>query len=261
VVLHLIPWLAIAWLVAAVLMLALWMWHLRLRNAAVVDVGWAAGLAVVAFLYAVFAGGDPFRRWIAAGTMMIWGARLSAYLLATRVLGHSEDARYADLRRTRGAAANRWFFWFFQAQALLVAILSWPIAAAATDRTPGLAPVAIAGVAVWLVAVVGEGIADRQLNAFKNEPANRGRTCRVGLWRYSRHPNYFFEWLVWIAYALIATPSPAGILAWVCPALMLYFLFRVTGIPATEAQAIRSRGDEYLEYQRSTSAFVPWFPS
>jgi steroid 5-alpha reductase family enzyme len=192
--------------------------------------------------------------------MAIWGGRLAVYLLTTRVFGHGEDARYAALRQARGRAANRWFFWFFQAQALLVALLSWPVAAAASDPNPTISPLMWIGAALWMAAVVGESVADRQLSAFKAVPANRGRTCRAGLWRYSRHPNYFFEWLVWVAYAIVATPSPGGWLAWFCPALMLYFLYRVTGIPATEAQALKSRGEEYRDYQRTTSAFVPWLP-
>ena len=109
-------------------------------------------------------------------------------------------------------------------------------------------------------ALTGESTADRQLERFKAETANRGRTCRAGLWRYSRHPNYFFEWVIWVAYALFA----ASVARWrdrlACPPVMLYLLFRVTGIPATEAQALRVAGDEYREYQRTTSAFVPWIP-
>lgn len=106
---------------------------------------------------------------------------------------------------------------------------------------------------------MGESVADRQLDRFRRDPANKGRVCRVGLWRVSRHPNYFFEWLLWVAYFTFALASPGGWLTAYCPALMLYFLFRVTGIPTTEAQALRSRGDDYRECQRTTSAFVPWF--
>jgi steroid 5-alpha reductase family enzyme len=103
-------------------------------------------------------------------------------------------------------------------------------------------------------------VADSQLQSFKSNPANRSATCRVGLWRYSRHPNYFFEWLIWVAFAVFAMGSPYGYVAAFAPLLMLFFLFRVTGIPATEAQALRSKGDDYRQYQRTTSAFVPWFP-
>jgi len=111
------------------------------------------------------------------------------------------------------------------------------------------------------VAVLGEGIADAQLRRFKADPANRGLVCRVGLWGWSRHPNYFFDWLIWCAFVLLALGSPWGWVTVVSPALMLYFLLRVTGIPATEAHALRSRGAAYVQYQREVSAFVPLPPS
>jgi len=120
--------------------------------------------------------------------------------------------------------------------------------------TPG-----VAGVLVWVIAVAGEALADAQLARYRSVPANRGRTCRVGLWRASRHPNYFFEWLHWWSYVLLATGSPLWWATLIGPALMLYVLLKVTGIPATEAQAVLSRPD-YAEYQRTTSAFIPWFP-
>ena len=257
---HALPLLALTWTAAAVLMLALWLWHLKSRNAAVVDVGWAGGLALAALLDLAMTHGDPVRRWVACLMMAVWGARLATFLFVTRIIGHREDPRYAELRRAHGPSANRWFLWFFQVQALLVALLSWPVVVCAIDANPAISPLVWIGLAVWIVALGGESLADRQLHAFTAIASNRGHTCRVGLWRYSRHPNYFFEWLVWVAYALAATSSPGGPIAWLCPAVMLYFLARVTGIPATEAHAITSRGDEYLEYQRTTSAFVPWFP-
>jgi steroid 5-alpha reductase family enzyme len=117
-----------------------------------------------------------------------------------------------------------------------------------------------AGVVLWLGAVTGEAVADRQLERFRADPANRGRTCRVGLWSWSRHPNYFFEWLHWWAFALLAVGSPFAWIAALAPLLMLYSLLRVTGIPATEARALETRGDDYRDYQRTTSAFVPLPP-
>jgi Predicted membrane protein len=112
--------------------------------------------------------------------------------------------------------------------------------------------------ALWVIGFAGESTADRQLLHFRLDPQNRGRTCQLGLWRYSRHPNYFFEFLMWVAYALFASATPFGWIAFACPAVMLFLLLKVTGIPATEAQALRTRGDEYHEYQRTTSVFVPW---
>jgi steroid 5-alpha reductase family enzyme len=116
----------------------------------------------------------------------------------------------------------------------------------------------LAGLALWAVALAGESVADAQLARFKRDPANRGQVCRTGLWGRSRHPNYFFEWLLWCAFALMATGTPWGWVSWSAPALMLYFLLRVTGIPLTEKQAVASKGDAYRTYQREVSAFVPW---
>ena len=118
---------------------------------------------------------------------------------------------------------------------------------------------AIGGIALWLIGLLGESLADRQLARFRADPANKGKVCRTGLWNYSRHPNYFFEWLVWVGYAVFALGSPWGWLGLLAPALMLHFLRNVTGIPMTEELSLKSKGDAYREYQRTTSAFVPWF--
>jgi steroid 5-alpha reductase family enzyme len=118
----------------------------------------------------------------------------------------------------------------------------------------------IGGLALWAVALAGEALADKQMSRFKAAPSNAGAVCRTGLWKYSRHPNYFFESLVWWAYFLFAAAAPTGWVTLYCPLGMLYLLLRVTGIPETEAQAVRSKGEAYRAYQRTTSAFVPWFP-
>jgi steroid 5-alpha reductase family enzyme len=152
------------------------------------------------------------------------------------------------------------FFFFFQFQALLDLFLSLPFLLACLDTSAPLGIPEKIGAAIWIVGILGESVADAQLEAFKKNPANKGKTCRAGLWNYSRHPNYFFEWTVWVGYAVFCIAAPWGLLGLLAPALILYFLLRLTGIPATEAQALRSRGDEYREYQRTTSAFVPWFP-
>lgn len=252
--------LAAAWALAATLMLAAWAWHRRLANAGIVDVAWAVGLVLVALLYAAVASGDPRRRWVMAAMVSAWGLRLAAYLLRDRVIGRPEDPRYAALRQSASLAARGEFFAFFQAQALLVVVLSAPMLIASLDPAPGWTRLEIGAVLLWAVALGGESLADRQLEVFKARHAGTRALCTDGLWRYSRHPNYFFEWGVWVAYALYALGSPGGAVALSAPAIVLYLLFRVTGIPATEAQALRSRGDDYRRYQRTTSAFVPWPP-
>jgi len=242
-------------------MTALWTWSVRLQNAGVVDVGWTALVGGLSVFDAVLSpGGMAGRRVAIAAMMAIWSARLTLFLLVDRVLGKPEDGRYAALRRARGDRATGWFFWFFQAQAIAAVFFSLPALLSAINPSPEWHPLEFAALAIWVVAFAGEVTADRQLLAFKTNPTNTGKTCQAGWWRYSRHPNYFFEWVIWVAYALFATASPWGWLAWLCPATLLYLLFKVTGIPATEAQALRSRGEAYRRYQQTTSAFVPWFP-
>jgi steroid 5-alpha reductase family enzyme len=240
---------------------ALWAWSVRRQNAGVVDVGWTGLVGGLAVFDAVAAAdGMTGRRAAIAAMMGVWGARLTVFLLVDRVVGKPEDGRYVELRRARGERADAWFFWFFQAQAVAAVFFSLPALLSVVNRSPVWQPLEFVAMALWVMAFAGEVTADAQLLAFKKDPANKGKTCQVGWWRYSRHPNYFFEFVIWVAYALFATASPWGWLAWLCPATLLYLLFKVTGIPATEAQALRTRGDAYRRYQQTTSAFVPWFP-
>ena len=244
--------------VVATLMFVLWLIHLAMKNASIVDAGWAGGIGTLAIVYALRAEGDPLRAWVIASMGALWGLRLASHLLK-RILGEPEEGRYVQLRRDWKTNLGLKFFVFFEFQAVLGVVLSIPLLIPTLNPRPGLSILEIAGVALWLVAIAGEAIADAQLRGFKADPSNRGRTCRAGLWNYSRHPNYFFEWLIWVSFALFALGSPWGWLGLVSPALILYFLLKVTGIPATEAQSLRSRGEEYRRYQETTSAFVPWF--
>lgn len=247
------------WAIAALVMALLWVWQLRLRNASVVDAGWTGLIAAYAIADARLGAGFGPRRAAIAFMMGSWGLRLMVYLLYDRVFGRREDGRYAALRAEWGERAHVRFFWFFQAHALLAVVFSLPAFLASKNGDPEFSLVEIVAAGLWIVAFSGETTADRQLLHFKSEPANDRRTCQAGLWRCSRHPNYFFEWLMWVAYALFAFASPWGTIALVCPATMLALLFGVTGIPANERQAIATRGDEYRAYQLTTSAFVPWF--
>jgi steroid 5-alpha reductase family enzyme len=240
------------------MMFVLWLIHLRIGNASIVDPGWAFGLPLVAVTYAVMGSGYFWRRWLLAGMAAVWGLRLGSHLLR-RIVGQPEEGRYQELRRQWKANLALKFLAFFEFQALLDLFLSLPFLLAALNPEPTLSPLEYAGTALWLVALAGEALADAQLAAFKRDPASRGQVCQRGLWNYSRHPNYFFEWLIWVAWALFALASPYGWTAVLCPMLMFYFLFRVTGIPATEAQSLRSKGEAYRRYQQTTSAFVPWF--
>ena len=252
--------LGVGWLLVAVMMGVLWLVQHRRRDAGVVDVGWAAGLGVLAVLYGIRGGGDWQYRLLVAALAGLWSCRLAIYIYVNRVHGKEEDGRYQTLRAKWGSGAQARFFVFFQAQGVLDVILSLPFLVVASVQRTGLSWWAYCGVALWLTAVLGEATADRQLAAYRADASHRGTTCRAGLWRYSRHPNYFFEWLHWWAYVIVAAGASWWWVTLVGPAVMTVFLFKVTGIPATEAQALATRGDDYREYQRTTSVFVPWFP-
>jgi len=247
---------------AIALMVFVWLLAKRIDNAGVVDVAWSFGFTLIALICLQLGQGDATRKWLIFAMVAIWSLRLGGYLWV-RVAKHhpEEDGRYATLRAQYPRHTWLMFLGFFQLQAVLLVVLSVPFAMVSSNAQAGLSAWEWAGAALWLVAMLGESLADFQLHRFRSQPANKGRTCKAGLWALSRHPNYFFEWLVWVAYFVFALGTPQGWIAVFCPALMLFFLFKVTGIPATEAQALKSRGDEYREYQRTTSVFVPWFPA
>lgn len=250
-----------AWGAVSGLMLILWLVSLRTKNAAIVDVGWTFGLLTCAIVYSIAAPGNSSRKAIFLLMVGVWAVRLGGYLFFTRVWRQPEEGRYQQLRKEWKTNISLKFFFFFEFQALLDVVLSLPFLLASVNSSTQVSWIEYAGLLLWAIAMTGEAVADAQLNTFKRDPANKGKTCRAGLWNYSRHPNYFFEWMIWVAWLIFALGSPSGWLAAICPALMLYFLFKVTGIPATEAQALRSRGDDYRQYQETTSVFVPWFRS
>lgn len=237
----------------------LWYRQTRTEDASLVDVAWAASLGGLAVYYAVVASGHPFRRAALALVVGAWSARLAWHIYA-RHQGGPEDGRYRDLRERWGEKAQLYFFFFFQAQAGLALVLSLPFLLVARNQAPTAEPLEIAALVLAVISVYGESVADRQLERHRRNPDNRGKTCRSGLWRYSRHPNYFFEWLIWCSFALGALAAPAGALGLTSPALMLFLILKVTGIPPTEERALQSRGEDYRRYQETTSAFVPWFP-
>ena len=221
---------------------------------------WSAGFGALALLYAVGLDAGP-RGWTVALLVTAWSWRLALHLLVDRVLKSTgEDGRYARIRQEKGDAFQRWLLGFFLAQGISVVVLSIaPLVAILDPRAPS-GPSFVLGILIFATSILGESIADRQLRRFKADPGSRGKVCRVGLWRYSRHPNYFFEWLHWLAYVAFTIGHPYGWVTWFAPVVMLFLMLKVTGIPPTEEQAVRSRGDAYREYQQTTSAFFPWFP-
>jgi steroid 5-alpha reductase family enzyme len=248
------------WAGCAVGMVLLYAIARQIGNMGLVDLGWTVGIGAGAIFLASVAGGAPDRRWLTALLAAVWSLRLGSYVAKDRVLGAEEDARYAMLREKFGDRQNAWFFVFFQIQAVWVAMFAAAMLPAMYLDVPLWQWYDLAAVGVWAVAVGGESLADRQLSRWKRDPAHQGRTCRAGLWHYSRHPNYFFEWVHWFNYALLAAGWIWALAALAGPAVMLVLLFKVTGIPYTEKRAVAHRGDDYRQYQRTTSVFVPWPP-
>jgi len=199
------------------------------------------------------------RQWLVAALVVIWSLRLGIHI-AIRTSGITDDPRYASFAKEWGLNAPRRMFIFLQNQALGSIPLVFAILVAAHLPQASLRPQDIIGAAILLVGIAGEALADAQLKRFREDPMNEGRVCDVGLWRWSRHPNYFFEWLHWFAYVLLAFGHPQWWLALSGPVLMLLFLYRLSGIPWTEAQSLRSRGEDYRRYQAEVSPFLPLPP-
>lgn len=233
-----------------------WLVQLKTKNAAIVDAVWSASFPLLAAIYFILAEGFLLRKVLILAMAVAWGVRLASYLFF-RAINHPEDVRYTALREQWGASQNLLMLRFFYLQALLSLGLSLPFALAMHNPSSTIGLIEWAGVALWVIALVGESVADAQLKRFKSKPANKGRICQTGLWNYSRHPNYFFEWLIWVSFFLFALGSPWGWMAILCPAAILFFLLKVTGIPYTEKQMIKLRGQAFIDYQMTTSGFVP----
>ncbi|MGI8841013.1 MAG: DUF1295 domain-containing protein [Caulobacteraceae bacterium] len=245
-------------------MLGAWALQRATGNAGWVDVVWtfATGTGGVVYALAPTPGYQPGpRAFLVAALVAIWSLRLGLHLAARSAKARGEDARYAWFRRKWGAAFEGRLLAFLQIQALSSALLTLSVLVAARNPAPGLQWTDFAGAAILVVAIAGEGLADRQLARFKSYPPNRQAVCDVGLWSWSRHPNYFFEWFGWLAYPLMAIDLagrwPWGWLALTGPVFMFYLLRFASGVPPTEAAMTRSRGPAFARYQARVSAFFP----
>lgn len=228
-------------------------------NAGCVDVVWTFGTGLTGLAFLIVGEGRAAPRLAAGVLLAIWCFRLGGHILRRVMSEGAEDGRYAAMRAEMGKRAQPMFLLIFWLQAGLAWAFALPFYE--IGRQPVFYPVAlVAGVLIGALGVLGEGLADRQLRRFKARPDSHGKTCREGLWRYSRHPNYFFEWLHWCGYPLIAVGADLYGWFWLLPIAMFLFLWFVTGIPHTERQALKSRGDDYRDYQRTTSPFFPWRP-
>jgi steroid 5-alpha reductase family enzyme len=266
VISYLVALLAIA-LSLSILMASAWVVQQRTGNSGWVDTIWTFSVGLVGAASALWPleGVPNARQWLVAAFVAAWSLRLGVHI-AVRTASITDDPRYAEFAKEWGIGAPRRMFLFLQNQALGSIPLVFAIFVAAHFPSDALRLQDYLGVLILFLGLVGEAFADAQLKQFRERPANRGQVCDVGLWRWSRHPNYFFEWLSWLAYPVIAiSPDyplsyPWGFAALLAPAFMYWILVYVTGIPPLEAQMLRSRGERYRDYQSRTSIFFPLPP-
>ncbi len=241
-------------------MSGLWYYGYSKNNYNIVDVGWTFSLWICMTVYFILSEGIPERNILLFLFVTSWSFRLGLYLLFSRVLGdHKEDARYNEFRVSYGDSVHRKFFTnIFMFQGFLDIFLSLPFFLI-LNSTGTLGMLDFFGFFLCFTGLAGETIADRQLHSFKSDERNKGRNCETGLWYYSRHPNYFFEWVIWVGYAVLSFNHNYGFLGLISAGAMFYFLTQLTGIKMSEKQSLLKRPEEYALYQKTTSAFFPWF--
>jgi steroid 5-alpha reductase family enzyme len=248
----------------SIIMGAAWRVQKATGNTGWIDVFWTFGLGFVATVASLVPLSDtafPTARQIMVAILIaLWSLRLGWHILIrTQTIG--DDPRYRQLILDWGQDADRQMFYQLQKQAGVSVVLAIAVALAAHNPAPGLNVQDGLGLMILLLGIFGEAVADRQLRRFKADPANRNSVCDSGLWHWSRHPNYFFEWICWLAYPLIAInlsgDYPYGWIAIAAPAFMYWALVYISGIPPLEAHMLRTRGDSFRSYQQRTPAFFP----
>ena len=240
----------------AVVMMTTWIVSVAIRNASIVDIVWGAGFAINAWVLVLVLDADSTRQILVAVLVGIWGARLAGYL-ARRNLGHGEDWRYVAMRKKFGAKFPVIsLVTVFGLQGVLMWIVSLPVMFSNADSTPGVGPIAVMGIMVWLVGFAFESVGDYQLAKFKKDPANSGKVMDQGLWSLTRHPNYFGDALLWWGIGIVAAETGSGVIGFVGPMVMTYLLMKVSGVPILE-KSLGRRREGYAEYVARTSGFIP----
>lgn len=242
-----------------------WAVAVRSGQSGWIDATWSLAVGLAGIVASLWPFGDfQLRQLLVASMIALWSLRLALHI-ARRTIGSADDPRYAALKKQWATQWRGKLFWLLQIQAAAALLLALTILDSAHNPALGLGVADVVGGGVFVVAWSGEALADRQLARFRHNPDNRGRVCDVGLWGRSRHPNYFFEWLGWVAYPIIAIAPDAsygwGWTSLAGPLFMYWLLVHVSGIPLLEAHMMRSRGAVYAAYQARVSAFWPLTPS
>ena len=238
-----------------------WIFAVRIKNFSIIDAAWAGAFTLHALFFYASGVGSSSRRFALLAMVAAWSVRL-CYFLAKRISGHhpQEDTRYQQLRTEYGSDYEKRFLRFFLFQAVSVSALTLPMIFVFNNSNENLGLTETVAVICFLLSLLGEALADAQMAKFKSKPENKGKVCNIGLWRLSRHPNYFFESCIWFSFYIFCLGTDGLWWAIYAPSVILFLLLKVTGVPPSEAQSLKSRGDAYREYQRRTSIFVPWFP-
>lgn len=243
-----------------IMMILIWLVSLRMKNAGIIDIFWGLGFVIIAWITFFVAEGYITRKLILTLMTTIWGLRLSIHLFL-RNAGQAEDRRYTAMRKKMGDG----FWWkslftIFCFQAVLLWLISIPVQMGQVSPLPDRITVPdVLGIIIWTMGITMESVSDIQLARFKSDSRNRQKVMNTGLWRYSRHPNYFGESLVWWGTWCVALSVPYGTSAIISPVLITFLLLRVSGVRLLEKNISKRRPD-YEDYIRRTSAFFPWFP-
>ena len=244
-----------------VLMTAVWIVSVIITDASIVDIVWGFGFVVLAWTYYLITDGDPQRKLLMTTLVTLWGLRLTLHL-ARRNIGKGEDYRYQNFRKRYGKDSYWWksFFQAFMLQGTVMVVVAVPILAGQYASEPaGLTILDMIGALIWGVGFFFEAVGDWQLVRFKSNPDNKGKVLRTGLWKYTRHPNYFGDAVVWWGYFVIALSTPFGFLSFFGPLVMTFFLLRVSGVALLE-RSLKKNKPGYTEYERCTSSFIPMPP-
>ena len=240
----------------AIVMVTTWIISLIIKNASIVDIVWGAGFAITSWVLAATVDGNSGRQNLLAVMVGLWGMRLALYL-AKRNIGHGEDWRYKAMRKKKGKNFGIIsLVTVFGLQGVLMWTVSLPVILGNAAKSPGVGPIAVMGIMLWLVGLMFEAVGDYQLAKFKKDPTNATKVMDKGLWSLTRHPNYFGDALLWWGISIVGAETGSGVFGLVGPLVMTFFLLKVSGVPMLERSLSRRR-EGYAEYVARTSGFIP----
>lgn len=247
----------VGYVLYAVLMYGL---ALIIKKMSLMDIVWSLGLGIGGVLIFQKTDSHSLNAWLSLGLILLWSVRMGVHLFVNRILSDKEDSRYQRLINHSGKAWKLVFLAFFLLQIFFIFIFLFPIKAAIDSNGGSFGLFNILGFVIGILALVGETLSDNQLKRFSANIQNKGKVCKEGFWRYSRHPNYFFEWLFWFSFVGLAYGGDSFYWSLVGPIVMYLFLRYITGVPFAELSSLESRGDAYKLYQKETNVFFLWFP-